>query len=517
MFFINRTPRIIIVALMLALILGGSLSVSAQSGGELVVGMNAPVNLDPATGDNDPEVLFNRSIYDYLIDVAADGSLVPNLAESWEVSDDGLVYTFALRQGVTFHDGSPFTAADVVFSFERLKELESLAISEGLGDFSVEADGDHNVVFTITAPSADFLFGIAHQFAFILKAGTENPNVLGSGDDLYANFNGTGPFILADYRPGERAEFSANPDYWWEGQPLLDRLVFIYFDDMQAQIDALRSGAVHFIFKLPFDQALELEGEAGLNVIFKPTNQHPVIRLRSDADRLGENPLVRLAFKYATDRELLNLRLFGGQAAVGNNDPIGPLYGPFFNSELVNQEYDPDEACRLLNEAGYPDGLGADEPLRLYVVDAFNYRQMAEELQQQWAAACIQVEILMRPENIYYGDNEWFEVNLGITGWGSRPTPQAYLNGAYRTGGGGNESHWSDPELDALIDLAAVTADIDERAALYVQISEIFRDRGPIIVPFFVPTTGATRDSIVGLDMHPFPGRTDFRLVSVSE
>lgn len=506
---------ILMLSVGIFILLFSSFTVAAQDN-VLTVGMPAPVQLDPALGTNDQEVLMNRAIYDYLVDIAPDGNLVPNLATDWSISEDGLTYTMNLQEGVTFHDGSPFTAADVVFTFERLVEAGSPALAL-LGEFSVAAVDDTTVEFTLMEANADFLFGVASRWSVILKDGTAEPNVLGEGDDALVNFVGTGPFVLSEYNVGENAVFTANENYWMADQPVLSGMTFVFIDDQQAQLDALRSGTVDFVFKVPFDRVAELESEEGITVTIKATNQHPVIRLRTDEGFLGADPLVREAFKYATDRELLNIDLFDGRATVGNNDPIGPLYGPFYDASIENQEYDPERACELLAEAGFPDGIGADEPLTFYVVDAFNYEDMAINLRDQWSEGCINVDILMRPENVYYGDNEWLEVELGVTGWGSRPIPQQYLLEAYLSTGPFNEAHWMDEELDALINEASVTADITERAAIYSEISAIFAERGPVIIPFFAPIVGAYRDNVEGLDMHPFAGRTDFRMVTVSE
>lgn len=489
-------------------------SVSAQSA-VLRVGMNAPVQLDPHLGTNDPEIMFNRQIYDYLIDVDANGALVPELATDWTVSEDGLTVTLNLVEGVTFHDGSSFTAADVVFSFQRMQTLESPALNL-LGSFEVAADGDNTVIFTLAQPNADFLFGVGSRWSYILKNGAENVNAL---TDDFSNFVGTGAYTLTSYREGEGASFAANPNYWQAGLPANDGLEFLFIEAQQAQIDALRSGAVDFIYKVAADRVEELRND-GLNVIVKPTNQHPVIRLRSDEGFLGADPRVMQALKLATDRELLALDLFGEDvASVGNNDPIGPIYGTFYSK--IEEVYDPAAACALLAEAGFPQGLGADEPLQFYVVDSFNYADMAVLLQDQWAqSGCINVEIQVRPENVYYGDNEWIDVELGVTGWGSRPIPQQYLVEAYVTAalpenGGFNESHWSDAEIDALVAEASVVANIEARAVIYQEIARIFAERGPIIVPFFAPTVGVTATGVEGLDMHPFPGSTDLRRVSV--
>ncbi len=478
----------------------------------LSVGIVSPIQLDPHLGTNDPEILLNRQIYDYLYDVSPDGELIPQLATDVDIRDDGLTYTFPLVEGVTFSDGTPFTAADVVFSFNRIQTLESPAINL-LGDFEVTADGANTVIFTLTEPNADFLFGVASRWSFILKAGTQDVNVV--TDDM-SNFIGTGPFVLESYRDGEGASFVANETYWIEGQPALDGLELVFIDEEQAKIDAVRSGDVDMTIRLSADRIAELREASGLTVITRPTNQHPVIRLRSDAGFLGADPRVRQAFKLATDRELLALDLFGEPdvATVGNNDPIGPVYGQFY--EPIADEYDPEAACALLEEAGFPDGLGAEDPIEFYVVNAFNYSDMATFLQAQWAEACINVDILVRPENVYYGDNEWLEVDLGVTGWGSRPIPQQYLTEAYITGATFNESRFSDPELDALVAQAAVTTDTEARAEIYQQIAQIFADRGPIIVPFFAPTVGFINDRVQGLELHSFPGRTDFRTVTVS-
>lgn len=490
----------------------GIVSVQAQDS-ELRIGLEAVVNLDPSLGSNDPEITFNMAIYDYLIDTAADGSLTPNLAQAWVVSEDGLTYTLSLIEGATFHDGSPFTSADVIYTFNRLKDVESPALNL-LGSYEVAADGDYTVIFTLEQPNADFAYGLSGNQTFVLKDGTAEPNVLMEGDTPYANFVGTGPFVLTNFVSGESATFVKNENYWWDEEIGVDSLVLVFIDDIQAQIDALKSGSVDFIYKIENDRVAELESE-GLNILVANGNRHPVIRIRSDEGHLGEDVRVRQAFKLATDRDLLNLDLFDGTAFVGNNDPIGPKYGMLFDDSIV-QEYDPQAACDLLADAGYPNGLGADEPIEFHVSDAFNYADMGVLLQQQWAEACINVELLIEPDNIYYADDGWLEVDLGVTGWGDRPTPQEYLVTAYASDGIWNESNWADEELDGLIADAGVTADLETRAGIYSQIAQIFAERGPIIVPFFAPVIGATGEGVDGIDLHPFAGRTDLRNASVS-
>jgi peptide/nickel transport system substrate-binding protein len=211
----------------------------------------------------------------------------------------------------------------------------------------------------------------------------------------------------------------------------------------------------------------------------------------------------------ATDREELNLILQEGRAVIGNNDPIGPAFGLYYDATITTTDYDPAQACALILEATGQERISLD----FYVVDALGYPDMATVLRQQWAEGCIDVNILVRPENVYYGNNEWMEVELGLTGWGDRPIPQQYLIEAYITGGIYNESHWSNEALDALVAEAGRTTDPTARAELYRQIAQIFATDGPIIVPYFAPIFGAVRNEVQGLEMAPFPGNTDFRNV----
>jgi peptide/nickel transport system substrate-binding protein len=506
--------RATLLAALLVLVSIGVFSVGAQSG-TLRVGVVTPAVLDPAQGSNDSEVLFNRSLYDYLVETLPDKSIAPNLATEWSISEDGLTYTFTLASGVTFHDGSAFSSADVVFTFNRLKEIESPAINV-LGAFEASAPDASTVVFTLAAPNADFLYGVANRFALILKDGNATPNQIVEGDNPYVNFNGTGPFILTNYDSANgRAVLSRNPNYWIAGQPGLETLEFVFIDDPTTQVQALRGGQLDFIYKVTADQIASLEGESGISVITQATNQHPVIRLRADSGP-GADPNVRQALKMATDRAFLNDVANSGQGVVGNNDPIGPGFGAFYDSTLAQPTYDPAAACALLSEAGYPDGLN----LTLYVPIALGYDTLlGPALKETWAAGCINVEIQAVPEGSYYDDNfpnNWLAAELGITPWSDQASPQGYLVQAYSSGGVWNETRWSDPELDELIAQAGAAADPAARTPIYHQIAAVFADRGPIIVPWFASINGAVRSNVSGLVMAPFPGLTDFRPVSIS-
>lgn len=503
---------------------------TAQDEKVMRIGLRKLTTIDPALGANDPEVMFNRLQYDYLIEIRPDGTLEPSLATDWSVSDDGLTYTFNLQPGVTFQDGSAFDARDVVFTFERLVREGSSIVGlmgqneDGSATWSVEAIGERTVEFTLEEPNADFLYGVASRFAMVLSSESEEVNVFSEGEDPYEHFNGTGPFILQEYAVDQSARFVANENYW-DGAPNLDAVELIFFDDDQSQLDAFRSGALDFIIKVPDELVAALRQVPGATVMNVPTNTHPVIRLRTDDGSIGEDVRLRQAFKFATDRELINLDALDGAGTVGNNDPIGPTYGELYN-QLDNREHDPERARELIAEV-LADGTGngyvveVDGEARVeasfYVGDTFEYGLVAEFLQQQWQESNIYVDLNVVPENVYYaeGDNNWLNTQLGMTAWGARPTPQEYLSVAYTTGAAFNESRWSNEELDRLAGEASRTADIAARAEIYDEIRDIFFESGPILIPYFRPVVAAHSAAVTGLELHSFPGRTDFHQVDL--
>ena len=529
----NRVPTICVILFAFIMMTAPSF---AQDEMLLRVGMLAPFSLDPATASNDPEVLINRHLYDYLIEIQPDGELVPALAQNVTLSDDGRVYTLELVMNARFHDGSPLSSADVVYTFNRLVEVGASPVDimglEIVGTdeegnpiveptWEVDAIGDFTVEFTLDEPNADFVYGLSSRFATIIPAGQEMPNLIDEDGNL-SNVNGTGAFRLESFDIDSGAVLVANENYW-RGRPGIDRIEFLFIDTPIEQVEALRNGEVDFVFKIPGSSISALRFDPDITPVSVSTNTHPTIRLRSDARHLGEDIRIRQAFKHATDRELLNVLTLNGLGIVGNNDPIGPVYGDLYQP-VDDLPYDPDLACDLLADYAneFPDnpwismeGNEARLEIEFNVVDALEYPQMAEFLAEQWQDACIHVDILVQPENIYYGNGEWLNVELGVTGWGTRPTAQEYLNVAYVTGAPFNETRWSNEALDNLVEQAARESSIEERVAIYNDIRQIFVEEGPVIIPFFAPIHGAYRNNINGIDMNPFPGSTNFYSVTV--
>ncbi len=478
--------------------------------GSLRVSMQPIVQTDPAFISSDSEILVANHVYDYLVDIDPDSNVIPRLATDWQVSDDGLTYVFQLADGVTFHDGSPFTAEDVVWTYDRLRdpslELPTAELYSNIT--SIEASGDLEVTFTLEKPNPFFLYDLSDNHALMVKAGTES---FGAQDDL-AGFNGTGPFRVVEYSPEDRISMEANPDYFVEGEPHLATLEIIFFNDEVAAVNALRSGEVDLVLRMATSLFTSLQGEPGIITIDIPTNGFDLVRLRADRAP-GNDPNVIQAMKLATDRQAIFQLVQQGYGAVGRDSPIGPLYTQYYTEDFPLPERDVDQARQLLADAGYENGLD----LTLHVPDTGGRPDLAAALQSQWAEAGINVELSVEPESVYYGENGWLDVDLGITGWGSRPYPQFYLDVMLTCDAVWNEAHWCDEEFDQLVETAGTTLDDQERIDAYREIQRILIERGPVIIPYFFAQFAAINDQYENFQLKAFAGRTDFREVTLGQ
>lgn len=458
---------------------------------------------DPAKISSDSEVLIANHVYDYLVDVNAENKIVPRLAIDWARSEDGLVYTFQLAKNVTFHDGSKFTAEDVVWTYRRLRDTEGLPTTDLYANIeSIEALSDYEVQFTLKNTNPFFLYDLSDNHALIMKAGTEDPE----------NFNGTGPFIVEDYNPEDRIVMKANPDYFVEGLPQLSGLTIIFFNEEAAAADAIRGGQIDLTMDLTTPLYESLSQEEDLNAFDIATNQFAAVRLRTDIEP-GNDPKVVQAFKLATDREAIFNVVQQGYGAVGRDSPIGPLFSDYYTEDTPLPDRDPERARELLAEAGYEDGLDVE----LNLLDTLNFPDLAVVLKEQWAEAGINAEIVTLPESVYYGEGKWLDVPLGITGWGHRPYPQFYLDVMLACDAKWNETRFCDQTMDELIHTAGTTLDENERIEAYHEIQRIMIDRGPMIVPYFFAEYGVISDDFAGFELKAFSGRTDLRQVTMQE
>jgi peptide/nickel transport system substrate-binding protein len=473
--------------------------------GTLRVAMQPLAILDPAFISSDSEVLIANHVYDYLVDIDPQSNVIPRLATGWEVSDDGLSYTFTLAEGAAWHDGDPLSAEDVVWTFERLLDPD---VGSGAADVfteiaGVQASGDLEVIFTLSEPNPFFLNDLSDNRALIIKQGTEDPT----------DFNGTGPFVVSSYSPEDRIVLEANEAYFMKDQPKLASVEIIFFNDETASVDALRGGQIDLIMRMSTSLFESLQDESGINTFDIPTNGFDLVRFRADQPP-GDDPRVVQALKLATDREAAFQLVQQGYGSVGNDSPISPLNTSYFAPDVLPPERDVEAARNLLAEAGYEDGLD----ITLNVPDTGGRPDLAAVLQAQWAEAGINVDIEIMPESVYYSDapGNWLDATLGITGWGHRPHPQAYLDLMLVCDAQWNESRFCDENFDELVATAGSTMDEETRVEAYREVQEILAAEGPVIIPYHFSQLAAISNAFQGFQLKAFAGRTDFRDISLT-
>lgn len=476
---------------------------SAGAGGTLTVAAEPFTNRDPAFASARSDIMLNQQVYDWLVEIGGEGELLPGLALEWD-SPDGRVWTFTLRSGVTFSNGAAFTADDVVYTFDRLRDpaLGSPGVDLYANVTGIRALDEAQVEFTLADPNPEFPSDIADYHAALLSRGVEDPA---------AEWIGTGPFVISSYAAEDRVTLTKNDAYWREdaqGAPLpyLDELHFVVSPDLAGQVEALRGDQVQFVAGLTAELVDVVERAQDLEVITGPASAfHYVIHMRSDEGRPTADERVRRALRLATDHQGLIDQIRPGLAVVGNGTPVGPAYGDYYLDEAP--EYDPEEAQRLLEEAGH-----AGLTITLYAQQALEVPAIATVWKEQMQAIGVTVDIQTIPPDVYYseGDAGWLTVDFGITEWGARATPNAYFNTAYVTGAAFNESHWSDAEFDRLV--AEINRELDDarRADLYKEAQRILRERGPVIVPFFQTAAAGVSAAVDGIELAPDWSRTSF-------
>jgi peptide/nickel transport system substrate-binding protein len=468
-------------------------ALSPKHGGVLRSAYYAPVNMDPAFLSTVADDQIGRQWSDFLvfIDEENQPDASRSIAESWDADDDAKVWTFKLRQGVLFHDLKEMTSRDVKFTFDRLRDPDVGAATVALyGNIvDITAPDDYTVVFELAESNPDFLKDLADYHALIMDADNEN---------FPTNFNGTGPFMVENYFPEDRIVFTRNPNYWMtdkDGYPLpyLDGLEIIFLSDSSAQIEALRGGQIDYLIYLPTEFIPMLEQNADIEVYQAPSNTAYVLRMRSD-EGPASDVRVRQALKLGTNRSDILEGAVDGLGTTGRDTPIGPAYGDFY-LDVPEPARDVEKAKELLAAAGFADGLD----IIITTQESSPVPAIATIWKEQMAEIGVNVEIQLVPSDVYYGaDDMWLEAPFAITDWGSRPYPQPYLDLAYTSTAQWNESHWSDPELDELAALAAKEMDHAERIRLYHEIQEIFIERGPIILPFFINNLWAANADLKG-------------------
>ncbi len=492
--------RWLVLVCSLALLPPVASSVAAQT---LVFGAQGePVQLDPAVITDGISARITRQIYDGLVRYrGATTEVEPALARSWEVSPDARVWTFHLRRGVTFHDGTPLDARAVVWNFERwwksdhpqhanqLKAGQTFEYWEGqFGGFDdkaivarAEAIGSHTVRITLKEPQAPFLANLA-MFVFDIASPTA---VEKWGTEFGKHPVGTGAYRFVEWKPNQEVVLEANTDYWGV-KPKVKRLVVRSIKDNSQRLAALKAGEIHGMEGLNPDDVAVVKRDPGLRLLLRPTNTTGYIAFNYKVKTLQDRR-VRQAFSHAINRKAIVDALYGGTGLVATQFQPPPLWG--YHPGLAADEFSPARARALLAQAGLGQGFseitwddGHKEPLVLwYMSRSRPYFPNPKEIAEAMAADLARVRITVRLQTaewaVYLDKRKNGQMPLYMLGWtGDNGDPDNFLCYFFCAPGASREGFYANQALaDVLLRAQKLTSQ-PERATLYRRAEQMLHD-----------------------------------------
>ncbi len=458
---------------------------------------NTPGQFDPARMTTIEAYQVAFAIYDALVWIDYTLTPQPLLALTWQPAPDRLSWTFELQQGVKFHNGAALTAQDVVYTFSRLLDPSFNSSFREILDFvqSVEAEGDYTVHFQLSTPNAELPFLLGSPQTGIVPNRTSNA-------DLAARPMGSGPFQFVEFVPGEQLTLARYGDYWAAEDIKVQELHYVYLSSFAAQVATLVTGEIDLVPDIDLADLPTLADHPEIVLVEVPSGRYQTIVMQTTEPPFTD-VRVRQALKYCVDRPALQQIVLQGRGQLGNDHPIAPV-GPFW-VDLPLHSRNLDKARQLLADAGYAKGLqlalitSSSRPGMIELATAFS--AMARP-------AGVEIEVIRVPADIYWTDYSG-KVPFHIGNWNFRPSIDETLMLAYHSHSQQNESKWSSPELDVLIETARSEADFDKRKALYKEAQALIMEEGAVVIPYFRPVLMAMHQTLQGFKPHP-TGWLDF-------
>ena len=471
----------------LATTLANNAFAAPKKGGRLRVGLghgSTTDSMDPATFENLYMQVVGSAARSNLMEVGQNGDLLPELAEGFDVSDDAKTWKFNLREGVEFHNGKTVDSNDVIASINHHRGKDSKSAAKSLLEPIVElkADGKNAVAITLKEGNADFPFIMSDYHIAIMPA---------DGDSVdWKSGTGTGAYKLESYEPGVRTTLKRNPNYYKSGAGHFDECEIITIADVAARTNALSTGEIDTMDRVDLKTAHLLKRRKGVKVVETSGTQHYTFAMKSDTPPF-DNVDVRLALKYAIDREAVLKTVLRGHGVLGNDHPIGQS-NRYHASGLPQRAYDPDKAKHHLKKAG-AEGLTVD----LSAADAaFAGAVDAAVLYKEHAAkAGININVVREPDDGYWA-NVWMKKPYCAVYWGGRPTEDWMFSTAYSADAAWNDSFWKHDKFNQLLLSARAELDEKKRRGMYEEMQTIVRNDGGVLIPMFANYVMGLSDKI---------------------
>lgn len=467
---------------------GGARAQSQKRGGTLRLAQQGGATsdtIDPATYAAGPIVTAMLAVCSTLVEIDAKGNAVPDLAESYEPDAEARVWTFRLRDGVTFSDGRKVTPADIIASFNHHRGADTISGAKGSLEqvVDIRADGDNAVVFELSSGNADFAY-LTSDYHFTIMPATAD------GKLDWQSGLGTGGYILVEHEPGVRVTLKRRDDYWKADRAWFDEAVLLTINDPTARQNALITGEVDVISSPDLGTLHLLQRRPGLTLVEVTGTAHYTMPMFCDTAPFNDVN-VRMALKHAINRQEVLDKVLRGHGQIANDSPIAPA-NRYYAADLPKNDYDPDKARHYLKQAGM-DGLKVD--LSSSDAASVGALDMALLYQQSAAAAGIEINVVREPADGYWS-NVWLKKPWCAGYWNGRPTEDDMFSLVYSKGAEWNESHWENERFNELLLKARAELNDPLRAEMYAEMQGLVSSDGGTVIPVFVNYIDVRNDKV---------------------
>ena len=464
---------------------GQALAATPKKGGTVrcALDLHGPSDaLDPQLFTSSIDYTRGRCNYNGLTQFRSGLVPEPELAEEFSSNADVTEWTFKLHKGVTFHDGSPLTADDVIWTMSRHYGENSKSVVKTLveGVKEWKKVDSHTVKAIMDAPNSD-LPSILATFHFkILKKGTTD----------FQNPTGTGPYTLTEFSPGVRSVHKRNPNYWREGGNFDEIQVFAITDNV-ARTNALLSGDIDLMMSLDPKSIKQFEKNKDVTIVTTPSGAYPGICIMLNTAP-GNNPDFVEAMKYLPQRKKIVKRILKKQGTVGNDNPINVSYGPDFCNELPIRPYDPDKAKFHLKKSGITSA-----EMHVAEVEA-GITDICLMVQNDAKKIGLDLQIKKVPNDGYWGA-VWMKTPINVTSWNMRPTANIMLGIAFAPEAPWNDTLWKNERFGKLLKEVRSVKDTGLRHEMYCEMQKLASNGSGMIIPVHKNPLDATRANIHGI------------------
>ncbi|HEX6988161.1 MAG TPA: ABC transporter substrate-binding protein [Bacillota bacterium] len=481
---------------------GGAADGQPRRGGTLVVALPAnPLTYNPNARPDDAGIMIFQNLFSKLVTLDDQYHVIPDLAREWDVSDDGLTYTFHLHPDARWHDGEPVTSADVKWTYEAILANQGLAAGSLAAIDAIETPDEHTVILRLQRPNAPLLNNLAWFGVYIMPK-----HLYDNGQDWLANPAaqepvGSGPFRFESARVDEHVTLVANPDYFG-GAPYLERLVFSIIPDPQTAAQALMNGEVDVSLTRPsLTQLTVLRNAPGVVVEIAPMPNRYYVPMNHGRE-LFQDLRVRRAVAHALNRQEVLDRALQGVGAVAEGF-YTPAIGWAYNPDAVAPAFDPAAAEALLDEAGYPRGAGgARLTLTMTIFSGGEWADIAAVLVENLRAVGIEVDLVQLDEGAWIQrtvvDRDF---DLTLLAGQQGPDPDQ-LRLRFGSMGALNMMGYANPDFDQLLAQAAALTDEEQRRPLYFEAQEMLAQDLPFVPVAEMVNLHLFRDTVRGMPHH---------------